>query len=590
MNAATGVIACDLTVKNIRLVNMFTGEIYRCSVDVMDGRVVRIREPGVAAEQPARTVYDGQGAFLVPGFIDAHMHVESTMLIPENLSRAVVPWGTTTICADPHEIGNVLGVDGVRFMLNNAKRSTLRQYNLCPSCVPAVPEFESSGATFGAHEVGELLDEPDVIGIGEIMDMAGVCAWDNRMSSILNEGMKRDLFLQGHAAGLSGEALAAYRLGGPVSDHEVFTSADLLEKLRSGMHINARYSSIITNIEEQADGLRDLRWKDFISVCTDDKYARDIAQTGHVNHVVGRLIACGVDALEAYRMATLNAAREYGFRDLGAIAPGYWADMQLLETLDGRQPKAVFIAGELVAQDGVYLGRDIPSDIQTLPHTVNTSQITDENSLRLRAPAGCGDEVTVNVICREPGVWHINHLHPIRLPVRDGFVDISDRPDLCYLCVANRYGSGELVVGLHENFGLTHGALGSTISHDSHNLTVFYRTPQEGFLAAKTLVDCGGGMCVVEGETVAAVLELPVAGLMSPRPLNDVVAALDRLDTAYARLREDDFSVMRSSALSLPCVPYMLITNRGLVDGTQQRFVPLFPEYACTENPCASVQ
>ena len=214
VQAAMGQRRCDLTVRNIRYVNVFTGEIYPAEVDVADGYVARVRQ---LEDQPALlsgTIMDGENCYLIPGFIDAHMHVESTMMIPENLSRAILPWGTTTICTDPHKIGNVMGVEGVRFMLGNAKESALRQYVLAPSCVPAVPELESTGASFGAKEVGEILDMDDVVGIAEIMDFVGVYQDGYRMHSIIDEGIKRGMYLQGHAPYVSGKELAAYRLGG----------------------------------------------------------------------------------------------------------------------------------------------------------------------------------------------------------------------------------------------------------------------------------------------------------------------------------------------------------------------------------------
>ena len=199
IQAAMGKIPCDLTVKNVQYFNVFTGEIYAAEVDVLDGLVVRVRQVGEHSEMPAKSVYDGQGRYLIPGYIDTHMHVESTMMIPENLSRAILPWGTTTICTDPHEIGNVMGVEGVRFMLDNAKKSALRQYVLAPSCVPAVPKLESTGASFGAKEVGEILDMDNVVGIAEIMDFVGVYQDGDRMHSIIDEGIKRGMYLQGHA-------------------------------------------------------------------------------------------------------------------------------------------------------------------------------------------------------------------------------------------------------------------------------------------------------------------------------------------------------------------------------------------------------
>ena len=322
IQAAMGKIPCDLTVKNVQYFNVFTGEIYPAEVDVLDGFVVRVRQTGEEPEQPAETVYDGQGRYLIPGYIDTHMHVESTMMIPENLSRAILPWGTTTICTDPHEIGNVMGVEGVRFMLDNARKSALRQYVLAPSCVPAVPELESTGASFGAKEVAEILDLDNVVGIAEIMDFVGVYQDDHRMHSIIDEGVKRGMYLQGHAPYVSGKELAAYRVGGPCSDHESATAEEVVEKLRCGIHVNLRASSLIDNLKTLVAGCRGHQWKDLVSICTDDVHARDLLTVGHINKVVRKAVQAGLSGCEAIKLATFNAAREYGFDDLGAVAPG----------------------------------------------------------------------------------------------------------------------------------------------------------------------------------------------------------------------------------------------------------------------------
>ena len=251
IQAAMGQVPCDLTIGNVQFFNVITGEIYPASVDILDGFVVLVREEGQEAVLPSKSYYDGQGRYLIPGYIDTHMHIESTMMIPENLARAILPWGTTTICTDPHEIGNVMGLDGVRFMLENAKKSKLRQYVLAPSCVPSLPGMENAGAEFFAREVGELLDMDDVIGIAEIMDYVGVIHDSERMHTIIDEGLRRGMFLQGHAPYCFGRELAAYRIGGPVSDHESVNADEVRAKLRAGMHINLRAS--------HADGLGGLQ-------------------------------------------------------------------------------------------------------------------------------------------------------------------------------------------------------------------------------------------------------------------------------------------------------------------------------------------
>ena len=472
-------------VKNVQYFNVFTGEIYPAEVDVLDGFVVRVRQVGEHSEMPAKSVYDGQGRYLIPGYIDTHMHVESTMMIPENLSRAILPWGTTTICTDPHEIGNVMGVEGVRFMLDNAKKSALRQYVLAPSCVPAVPKLESTGASFGAKEVGEILDMDNVVGIAEIME-----------------------------------------------------------------------------------------WKDMVSICTDDVHAKDLLTVGHINKVVRKAVQAGISGCEAIKLATFNAAREYGFDDLGAVAPGYIADMQIVDTLDGCQPAAVFVEGQLVAENGAYTGPDHKEGDYDFPNTVNIPQIYSADDFRLKAPTS-GDTVKIQVIVPRDGNRVLRDTQVTELPVKDGYVDISGHPDLVYVTVVNRYGTGTQTTAIYKDFGLARGALASTISHDSHNLTVAYRSPEDAYLAAGTLRECAGGVCIADsGE--ATTLPLPVAGLMSQMVWADVAAQIEAVQKKLDSMTDGTVTLLATAIMALPVLPGVIITDRGLVDGLSQQFIEQF--------------
>ena len=568
IQAAMGQIPCDLTIGNVQFFNVITGEIYPASVDILDGFVVLVREEGQEAVLPSKAYYDGQGRYLIPGYIDTHMHIESTMMIPENLARAILPWGTTTICTDPHEIGNVMGLDGVRFMLANAKKSRLRQYVLAPSCVPAVPGMENAGAEFLAKEVGELLDMDDVIGIAEIMDYVGVIQDSERMHTIIDEGLRRGMFLQGHAPYCFGRELAAYRIGGPVSDHESVNADEVRAKLRAGMHINLRASSLIDNLSFLVDGCKDQPWRDFVSVCTDDVHAKDLLTVGHINNVVRKAVASGLDGREVVKMATFNAAREYGFDDLGAIAPGYIADIQLVDALDGSRPKAVFTEGVLVAEDGKYLGGDCKTADYDLPNTVNLPQITGPASFELRVPEGyTGDTIRVNVMVSEDGNRILRHVEPVELPVRDGVVDISGDPTLVFVCCANRYGLGGKTIAVYRDFGLRSGALASTISHDSHNFTVSYHDPKDAFRAAEILRACGGGICVIDGERETHIA-LPAAGLMSQKPCAEVADEIAAVQSALDAISDGQLTLLATAVMALPVLPSVVITDMGPVSYT----------------------
>ena len=572
MDAAMGHIACDLTVKNVQLVNVLTGEIYKAEVDILDGAVVRVREEGVLSPLPARETLDGEGKYLLPGYIDAHIHVESTMMIPLQAARAVVPWGTTTICTDPHEIANVMGEEGVRFMLHDSARAALRQYVLVPSCVPAVPALERAGAAFGAQEVGRMLDLPGVVGVAEIMDYPGVVQHSARMEEIIEEGRKRKLLLQGHAPMVSGGALAAYRIGGPVTDHESNSAQEVREKLRCGMHVNLRASSIVDHLDDLVCGLDGMTNLEMVSICTDDVHASDLLLKGHVNYIVARLIAGGMEPVQAIRLATINAAREYGFDDLGAIAPGYLADFQLCEKLDGGQPQSVYIGGKLVAKNGAYVAEIIGDEsCGALPNTMHVGHITGPESFLLPVP---GDQKTAQVLVlgrTGHGIYRSGEW--MELPVKDGFLSLENHPELQFICVVNRHGAGGHVVGVTRDFGLREGALASTVSHDSHNFTVVYRDAASAYACLKALEAAGGGMCAARDGACFEVLPLPVAGLMSDKPCKELSQDIHRAESAMQSLCDKSFSILNLAVYALPVIPGMLITDLGLVDGSRQTFV-----------------
>ncbi len=575
--AALQKIPCDLTIENVQYVNMFTGEIYPASVDILDGIVVRVREAGEATSLPSAQVYHGKGNYLLPGFIDTHMHVESTMMIPENLSRAIVPWGTTTVCTDPHEIGNVMGVDGVSFMLENGRKSTLRHYVLAPSCVPAVPALECAGAEFDAAQVGAVLDMPDVVGIAEIMDYVGVLKDTHRMHSIIEEGLKRDMYLQGHAPLVRGKELAAYRLGGPFSDHESITPEETCEKLRMGIHVNLRASSLADHLPMLVEGFKNHGWRDYVSICTDDVHAKDLITHGHINAVVKKVIAEGIPAVEAYKFATINAAREYGFDDLGAVAPNYIADIQLVKELDGSQPQAVFIAGRLVAEHGQYMGEDCWKNDVVTPNTVKMPYITSHKDFMLKAPEGCGDTVLVHCIVPDAEHSIIRNSEWVKLPVVDGYVTLDGvEGDLQFVCVVNRHGKEQKSIAILKGFGLKSGAFASTVSHDSHNFTVVYKNPQAAYNAAQELVGVGGGITVAKEDGVVHTLPLPVAGIMSTLPFREISADIEAMQQIVYQYCTPETSVLATAIMSLPVLPGTIITDKGIINGSDQTFLDVF--------------
>ena len=577
--AAMGEIPCDLSVENINLVNMITGEIYPAVVDVLDGVIVRVRTDGRAAEQPSKQIYDGGGRYLVPGCIDIHMHVESTMMTPENFGRAAIRCGTTSVFVDPHEIANVLGIDGVRFMVDNAKASPVRQFNLAPSCLPSVPGAEGNGAVFGPAEIADLLDSEGVFGIAEMMDFYNTIHNSEKMRGIADEGLRREMLIQGHAPKLAGGAIAAYALAGPTDNHSIRTDWEVIENLHAGLYVDLQSSSLeSSSMPKLVAGLKGMRYTDHVCLCNDDVHAKDLLETGHVNRLIKEVLREGVDPMDAYRWATYNSARSARIEDLGAIAPGYLADMQLLDALDGRDPAAVFVEGRLMVENGQLLEEPAPRAIpdSVLGGTVRTVGLDGPDCLRLAAPAGAGDTVRVAVLDYDTPTARSDLFYE-ELPVKDGFVDLAGREDLCFLAVFNRHGAADHTVTVARNFYLKEGAMASTVSHDCHNLALCYKDPAEGYLAAKTLIDCGGGFCTVREGKVTGLLELPVAGLMSLLPLPELVPAIARQEQATDGIFAKPGCMMKLALISLACTQNAVITDRGLFDGRTQKFYEQFP-------------
>lgn len=574
--SALGKESCDLRITNCRLVNVLTGEIYPAEVDVCEQWIISCRQPDEAAVTAAKQTIDARGSYLLPGFIDTHVHIESTMMTPSQFAQTAVAWGTTTVITDPHEITNVLGPDGIDFMAADAACAPLRQFILVPSCVPANPLLETGGAALTPEQIKKFLERPEILGLGEVMDYDGVCLGDTRMTKELHAALERELFLQGHAPRLTGAPLDAYLVSGIQSDHECRSGEEALRKLRNGMHINLKSSSLSNHLFDALNGIRDVRWRGNVSFCTDDVHAQTIVSEGHLNRIVGASIRCGLEPIEAIRFASYNAAREYDFVDLGAIAPGYVADMQLVPALDGSRPTHVFIGGVLAAVNGrctvpVNGGVEAPG----LGKTVDLSELHGPESFRLP------NEMGVDVLTLQFKTLHENFNDAVyrKLPVRDGYVDVTADDSLALLCVCNRHGRGGKTIVPIQNTGLMAGAYATTVSHDCHNLLTVYRSETDAWIAAQTLQEMGGGFAAVLNGVVIGKLPLPIGGLMSPLPaeaLAETIAAFERsAGTILRDLRPGD-NLLRFATSALSVLPGFVVTDKGVVDGRRQCFVEQF--------------
>lgn len=582
LRAALGEEPSELLIRNAKLVNVLTGEIYPADVYASGGFIVHVESarPG-ENPAPAQTVIDAAGSYLLPGFIDSHEHIESSMMTPRHFAETVIPQGTTTVICDPHEIANVLGEEGVRYMHECGEGLPMRQLIDVPSCVPSAPGLEGSGASFGAAEIRELAQLDRAVGLAEVMDFPGVIGGAPRMMEILDAAEEAGLYLQGHAPMLSGRALSAYRCAGPNTCHETCFAAEALEKLRCGVYVDARESSIMKNVKEIWEGVRHVRYFDQLTFCTDDREADEILGEGHVNDVVRAAIACGMDPVDAVKCATYNAAREAGLENLGAIAPGFAADMQLVPDLRELRPSHVFFGGRLVAKDGALIEplpeKRFPTETRSTMH-VRPLTVQD---FCLRAPVENGS-VAVNVM-RYPSVESaLSTLAQETLPVRGGCVETDD-PELLYMAVINRHeGSDAIAVGLVRGAGLRGGALASTVAHDCHNLIVVYDTPENALLAANELIACGGGMCAVRGGKVLHTLALPLAGLMSLSPARELAQDCRAMKDAVRSLGLTQLAnpLLRIVTFALPVIPEVRLTDLGLVDVASQKLIPTFPDFS----------
>lgn len=579
IKAALGLVECDLAIKNAQLLNVFTGEVYPATVFVYDGAIAHVEyrnlEEGL---DKVKNVVDAEGKYLIPGLIDAHMHIESSMLTPRNFAKVSIPSGTTTIVMDPHEIGNVYGVEGVKYMHDSGEGLPQRQFVDIPSCVPAVPGCENAGAEFFAKEIEELAELKRVVGLAEVMDYIGVINQEDRMADIIHAAERKGLYLQGHAPFVSGRDLSAYLIGGPVTDHESRTGEEAIEKLRSGMFIDSRESSITHNVKDIWEGVKHCKFFDHYCLCTDDREADDLLHEGHINYVVNAAIKYGMDPITAIKSATLNTAREINVTDLGAIAPGYVADMLLVEDLSNIHPTHVFFEGKLVAQDGKLLQPIVDKEYEI--ETRNSVQLKELSleDFHVDTPVENG-KVKVNVMVYPNLELSSTYVEKTEFEVKDGNIVLPD-DDYKFVIVLNRYGKGTIGKGIVKGFGTKKGALASTVSHDSHNLTVVYDNEKDALLVANTLKECGGGMCAAYNGTVLSTLPLPLAGLMSLKSAEELSVVSQKMKQAIVELGLTDMEnpLLRIVTLALPVIPEVKMSDLGLVHVLTKKIIPFYAE------------
>jgi adenine deaminase len=551
----------DLLFRGGKVVNVFTGELASTSVAVFDGVVVGF------GEREASEVVELDGGILSPGFIDGHFHLESSLLIPAEFARAVLPHGTTTVVADPHEIANVAGIAGVQFMLEASEDVGLEVFYMAPSCVPAT-HLETAGAELSGNDIEKLAQHPRVLGLAEVMNFPGVILGDVTILDKLERF--RDKVIDGHSPGLSGAQLDAYLCGGIGSDHECTRLEEAREKLAKGMHIMLREGSQARDLEALAP-LVTAQTKQRCMLVSDDCHPEDLLEQGHMNRVLKRAMELSIDPITAIQLASLNPARYFGLRTLGAIAPGYQADMVALNSLQPLQIGRVYKKGKLVAEDGKCLLAKKPVAEKVQLISMNLEELNEED-LRLQAQ---GSEM--RAIRAAPNTL-ITEEEIVTVANRQGEAVSDANRDLLKIVVIERHqGSGRKGFGFVRGLGLRKGALASTVAHDSHNLVVVGVSDSDMVVAANTLRELGGGLVVVSDGQVRAQLPLPVAGLMTAASLEQVVAWEKEINQAALELGATlEHPFMALSFLALPVIPKLKLTDQGLVDVESFTHVPLF--------------
>lgn len=551
----------DLVIKGGQIVNVLSSEVYPADIAICGETIAGIGDYSGPNELDAR------GKFIAPGFIDGHMHIESSMVTVWEFVKTVVPHGTTTIIADPHELANVLGTEGIEYVLKTAKYQPLSVYVMLPSCVPAT-DLETSGARLKAVDLLPYLDSPWVLGLAEMMNYPGVI---HRTEEVLEKlRVVGGKVVDGHAPQLSGKDLNAYVAAGIGNDHECTTVAEAREKMRLGMSIAVREGSVTRDLLALLPLIKPENADRFF-FCTDDRTPADLMDRGHIDSMVRMAIKAGLDPALAIRLATINTARYFGLQKVGAIAPGWFADLNILTDLKGCVVAKVFKRGHLVAEKGYLLGNKPMSSMIDVRNTVKIRPLGD-TSFQIAAKSGRArvmelipNQIITRQIFAEPKREN-GHI-----------VSDTDRDILKIAVIERHHGTGNIGLGLTKGFGLKSGAIASSVGHDAHNINVVGANDADMRAAVEHIVKMQGGFAVADKGKILGSVALPIAGLLSNKPLSDVK---DELDAANRATKELGCAVpepfMALSFMALSVIPELKLTDRGLVDVNQFKFVDLF--------------
>jgi adenine deaminase len=560
VNVAMKKEKADLVIKNANIINVFTKEIVEGDIAICMDQIVGIGNYSGINE------IDAKGKYVCPGLIDSHVHIESTMVTPSEFAKAVLPHGTTTIIADPHEIANVCGINGIHFMLNQSKSLPLNVYFMMPSCVPSTP-FENNGAVLSAELIEPLLSSERILGLGEVMDYLSVVSGKEEMLKKID--LFDDKIIDGHSPNLTGEALNAYRVAGIMTDHECTTIDEVIEHLRLGMYLQVREGSAARNLENIIKGmLRKNMGFNRCIFCTDDKHLEDIKKEGHISYNIKKAIACGVDPIEAICMATINTAQCYRLKRLGAIAPGYSADLIILDSLDEFNINKVLYRGDIVYENN-KLCTEIPLKIEDR-NVFNTVRIPSISIEDLRISLERNTATVIGLTSKEL----ITKRETAEVKVVNGAF-VQDEQFSKVAVIERHKSTKNIGLGIVSNFNIKNGAIASTVAHDSHNLIVVGDNDEDMLIAIEELKRVNGGYTVVSRGKVVGTLELPVAGIMSNSTAEYVEDTLNSmLEEAFKLgINNEIDPFITLSFLALPVIPEIRITDQGLFDVLKFEFI-----------------
>ena len=552
IKVARGESAADLVLANVRVINVFTGEIEAGNVAIYDGKIA-----GVGDYHQAKQIIDLKGKYLAPSFINGHTHIESSMLDIDQYARMVVPRGTLAVVTDLHELANVSGLTGIRYILDSARRLPLNLFLMAPSCVPAT-HLETSGAFLDSEVLRRILRWRGVIGLGEVMNFPGVISSENNLLAKIS--LSKGRVVDGHAPGLSGKDLTAYIAAGIYSDHESVSLKEAKEKLRQGMYLMIREGSSEKNLDSLLPLVTDKTYKRCFFV-VDDRSCRDLLRDGDIDAVVRKAISRGLEPVRAVTLATLNTAEYFGLKNLGAIAPGYMANLIVISELSSLKIDMVFHRGRLVAKQGEPLFSPNKLGSKRLLNTVHIKPFTVE---ALRLMALTENRLVIEVVPDQI----ITKKRLEKVKIINGVIQTDTSRDILKLVVAERHrASGNIGLGLVMGFGLKYGALVSSISHDSHNIIAVGTNDEDIFRGIKEIEKLKGGLTVVADGKILGSLALPVGGLLSDEPAEIVASKLETLEALAKSLGvklPSPFATL--SFLALPVIPQLRLTDLGLID------------------------